>query len=400
MSKDLIIKDNALINASYNLELAEQRLILLAISEARLTNQKIDSNSYLTIHAEKYINKFSVHKNVAYQALKDACNHLFERRFSYQKLTPKGNREIVTSRWVQSISYIENEAIVRIKFSDDVTPLISNLEKHFTSYELEQVAELSSKYSVRLYEIVISWQSIGKTPMLTIDELRERLGVSINEYSELRNLKARVIDSSINQINNKTDISICYRQHKDGRKITGFTFFITQKIKKVEKLNSELVCNVKDIDLFEGLTKAERQAVQERVNKYIKYIESRGDSISNFHRNNITKKAIAERWGIEIFQEKQRLIAEEKSKVIEQAQIKTKELHKIEEEQRRIEIMIAKFESLSSYEQEYTLNKVATHLDGIYHNLFKQARAKGVAHKDKMFIYWFLEILDRQGVSK
>jgi hypothetical protein len=33
--KDLVVKDNALINASYNLDLVEQRLILLAIVEAR-----------------------------------------------------------------------------------------------------------------------------------------------------------------------------------------------------------------------------------------------------------------------------------------------------------------------------------------------------------------------------
>jgi hypothetical protein len=29
--KDLVVKDNALINASYNLDLVEQRLVLLAI---------------------------------------------------------------------------------------------------------------------------------------------------------------------------------------------------------------------------------------------------------------------------------------------------------------------------------------------------------------------------------
>ena len=34
MSK-LVVKDNALMNASYNLDLVEQRLILLAIIEAR-----------------------------------------------------------------------------------------------------------------------------------------------------------------------------------------------------------------------------------------------------------------------------------------------------------------------------------------------------------------------------
>ena len=38
---DLIVKDNALMNASYNLDLVEQRLILLAI--LRLENQAKES---------------------------------------------------------------------------------------------------------------------------------------------------------------------------------------------------------------------------------------------------------------------------------------------------------------------------------------------------------------------
>ena len=37
----LVVKDNALINASYNLELVEQRLILLAIIEARETGKEL-----------------------------------------------------------------------------------------------------------------------------------------------------------------------------------------------------------------------------------------------------------------------------------------------------------------------------------------------------------------------
>ena len=35
MKNELVVKDNALINASYNLEVTEQRLILLAIINAR-----------------------------------------------------------------------------------------------------------------------------------------------------------------------------------------------------------------------------------------------------------------------------------------------------------------------------------------------------------------------------
>ena len=53
-------KSNALMNASYNLALVEQRLILLAILEARESGKKINANDPLTVHAESYINQFKV----------------------------------------------------------------------------------------------------------------------------------------------------------------------------------------------------------------------------------------------------------------------------------------------------------------------------------------------------
>ena len=82
---DLIVKDNALMNASYNKDLVEQRLILLAILEARESGKGINANDPLTVHAESYINQFGVARQTAYQALKDACKDLFARQFSYQE---------------------------------------------------------------------------------------------------------------------------------------------------------------------------------------------------------------------------------------------------------------------------------------------------------------------------
>ena len=40
-------------NASYNLDLVEQRLILLAIIEARESGKGINANDPLTVHAEE-----------------------------------------------------------------------------------------------------------------------------------------------------------------------------------------------------------------------------------------------------------------------------------------------------------------------------------------------------------
>lgn len=238
--KPLVVKDNVLINASYNLGLVEQRLILLAIIEARESNKGITANDPLVVHAESYISQFGVHRNTAYQALKDACDDLFARQFSYQRINQKGNLENYKSRWVSEIGYVDNEAVVKLIFAPAIVPLITRLEEQFTKYELQQVSQLSSAYAVRLYEILIAWRSLEKTPIIELEEFRQKMGVLESEYKRSDNFKKWVIEQSIQQINTYTDITAKYEQHKKGRSIYGFSFSFKQKKKVIEQKTKEV----------------------------------------------------------------------------------------------------------------------------------------------------------------
>lgn len=227
---DLIVKDNALMNASYNLDLVEQRLILLAILEARESGKGVNANDPLTVHAESYINQFGVHRTTAYQALKDACKDLFARQFSYQEKRERG-RANITSRWVSQIAYIDETATVEVIFAPAVVPLITRLEEQFTQYDIEQISGLSSAYAVRMYELLICWRTTGKTPIIELGEFRKRIGVLDTEYQRIERLKHSVLELALKQINDHTDITASYEQHKKGRTITGFSFKFKQKKK-------------------------------------------------------------------------------------------------------------------------------------------------------------------------
>ena len=209
MVADLVVKDNALIQASYTLGLVEQRLILLAIVEARETGRGITPDSFLDIHASHYAQQFSVSVKSAYQSLSEAVETLYQRQVTLHK-TYKGHPERQKVRWVSGISYVDKLAAVRIRFSPDVIPLITRLEENFTSYELEQVAGLQSGYAVRLYELLIQWRSTGKTHVFKLAEIRQQLGVAGNEYPRMFDFKRFVLELAIKQINEHTDIIVTY----------------------------------------------------------------------------------------------------------------------------------------------------------------------------------------------
>ncbi|MFW2124360.1 replication initiation protein RepM (plasmid) [Acinetobacter colistiniresistens] len=264
MKNDLVVKDNALINASYNLEVTEQRLILLSIIRARETGQGISSDSKLEIHASDYASRFDVTKEAAYNALKNAVNNLFERKFSFKEIHKDTNKEIVVkSRWVSRIAYVDDLATLEVTFAPDVVPLITRLEKHFTSYQLKQVAQLTSKYAIRLYEFLIAWRDVGKTPVISLSEFREKLGLDINEYQKMVNFKSRVLEPAIKQINELTDIHVKYEQYKTGRSISGLSF--TFKHKKINSIPSERDPNT--VDLFTQMTDAQRHMFANKLSE-------------------------------------------------------------------------------------------------------------------------------------
>lgn len=263
--RDLVVKDNALINASYNLDLVEQRLILLAIVEARESGKGINANNPLEVHAESYINQFNVARQTAYQALKDASKDLFARQFSYQEMNKRGNIENVLSRWVSEIRYIDAEATVKLIFAPAIVPLITKLEEQFTKYELQQVSNLSSAYAVRLYELLIAWRSTGQTPVIELDEFRKKIGVLDDEYTRMGNFKDRVLHLAIAQVNEFTDITVKYEQHKKGRSIYGFSFSFKQK-KNVNKPNLE-ARDQNTLDIFTKLTDAQRHLFANKLSE-------------------------------------------------------------------------------------------------------------------------------------
>ena len=245
MAKQLTIKkDNALINAAYTLTLAEQRLILLSSAQA---DGDADELKDITIYAEQYAEAFKVSRQAAYMALKDAADSLFERRFSYERLTPKGNISTAKRRWVGGVDYVENEGRIVLQYHKDVIPLLCELKSKFTLYALEQVADLTSVHAVRLYELLIAWRSTGKTPVYELAEFRRKLGIEPDEYPRMTDFKRWVLDAAVKQINAHTDITAAYEQHKRGRSITGFSFTFAARNER----------DPNTIDMLTGSTDAE-----------------------------------------------------------------------------------------------------------------------------------------------
>lgn len=251
MSKtDLVVKSNRLNSAIQNLSLPELRIVQLAIVDARETGNGLSTDTPLRIDAMRYAEAFETTRQNAYNRMKEAEETLFNRRFTF--LDSEG--KTVKSRWIQRVRYLDDEGAIELAFTLDVVKGITRLdgaEEFFTQYLLSQTSNLNSVYSVRLYELLIQWKTAVKTPVFELSLFRGQMGLNDGEYKAMCDFKKRVLDLAINEINEKTDLTVSYTQEKKGRIIHGFKFTVKQKQTQKAVKNER---DINTVDMFATMT--------------------------------------------------------------------------------------------------------------------------------------------------
>lgn len=79
----------------------------------------------------------------------------------------------------------------------------------------------------KLYELLKRWAAVKKWSV-GLDELRLLLGVA-GKYPRWDNLKNRLLDFAIEEINKSSDLTVTFEKEKCGRQVSGLVFFIDKK---------------------------------------------------------------------------------------------------------------------------------------------------------------------------
>lgn len=230
-----IVKSNHVIEASYQLTLNEQRLILLCIQQIK-KGQGITPEKAFVINASEVASAYNVTTDRAYTLLQEVSDRLYERSLTIYKPDPEFPQKQTKTRWITAIDYLESEGKIYLYFAPKVIPYISMLEGQFTRYNLEYIAPMISVYGVRFYELFKCWLKSDKSKVKSIglDELKKLLDVR-GQYLAIKDFKLKVLNRGLEDVNQHTDLEVTYENKRTGRKITSLEFTIKTK-QKTSKL--------------------------------------------------------------------------------------------------------------------------------------------------------------------
>ncbi|WP_457628629.1 RepB family plasmid replication initiator protein [Persephonella sp.] len=128
---------------------------------------------------------------------------------------------------------------VLYRFSRSVSEYLFQLKRKFIAYHIRNIMPMKSKHSVKLYELLKQYEKIGEKSF-GIEEFREKMDLKTvlvehdgreivikDDYKNFKNLKKRVIEPAVKEINEFSDIEITdveYIKRGRGGKVVYITF--------------------------------------------------------------------------------------------------------------------------------------------------------------------------------
>lgn len=216
----MVTQSNNLIEARQKKPLSarEQKIILTMVSMIQPNDKDF---TFYDISVREFHEMLGLEGREHYTEIKEIVENLMSKVIEI----PQADGGWLMTHWVSTAQYLRGEGAIRLKFDPQLKPYMMQLKTHFTSYRLSNILSLRSGYAIRLYELMKRWQHQGYWEC-SVEILREKVGAVTKTYSLYGNFKNRVLLHAIEEINEKTDLHIAFKEIKKGRKVDKIEFSI------------------------------------------------------------------------------------------------------------------------------------------------------------------------------
>jgi len=273
MANDLIVKDNRLVNAKYNLTKTQAKFI--AFMASRINKDDMDFFTY-SMKLNDMLGMLDIERK-HWKRLGRSLKELQTKLIAVQD-----DDEVM--EYVSLISYFKittKDDIVEYRFDKAMKSFLLQLKTNFTKLSFEKIMNFNSNYTIRMYEILEQRASILRkykneklvTFEIDLQELKEILVGEYNtktdtveikkSYNLYSNFKQKVLDVAYEELKQKGDYYFEYDPIKSGRSVSSINFHIMTNKDKIKEDFREK----KKQQLLSG---KEKQIAQEQIGRIIK----------------------------------------------------------------------------------------------------------------------------------
>lgn len=234
----VVMANNMVLHSASNLNLNELKLLRFIIMQT----EKGDSDLFEFDVAVKDLCKLlDIKSKDMYKRIDTMTTHLMQEVI---RIGDDSKQEWRKFHWVDICEY--KKGIITIKLSEQLKPFLIGLRNCFTRYQLSEIISLKSVYAIRIYEIINGYLNENNLPhadvaiefSISIDEIRRATDTE-KKFERYSSFKAKVIDSALKEINEKSKYFVTATPYKRGRAVVGFEFLIESQVGHTVKMQRQ-----------------------------------------------------------------------------------------------------------------------------------------------------------------
>lgn len=278
LSQSIVREPMRLLTLMPSLSVLERRIYWLVLAQIRSHQYRTDSGNdsmkryTFHFHVSEILSNEDSRHTVWY--IKEVVKQLGDRKILWED---HGNRYTQIPIFTLT-DYEVGQARLTVQVHHALLPGFLMLGNNFAQYEIRMAMRLTSEYAQVLY----TWLSknlFRKTWEIELVEFKRIMNVQGKAYNEFSNLRQRVLDLAINQINTLTNLTVSYKTLLVGRKVNSlvFTMILNEEKqarkndKKQEKtsLTSQIKGNLPDESMEEAYAENSREELNAALDEII-----------------------------------------------------------------------------------------------------------------------------------
>ena len=223
MSRRILVKKSFdLVMYHHSLSLIEHRFLNMCIGGIYY-KEKITKHTDCAVSTDRYASEYNIKYKEALSQLKEIQKSLIKKRV----VTVEAAN--ISIPWITKMEFNSNDEVY-VNFHEKMIPYISKLSRNFIKYDIGIIKNLKSIHSIRIYELLKTraYDNAGWKLHVELDEFKKMLVVA-NNYRQYGSFK-RMLDTSLAEINEHTDIKATVMERKRGRKVVELVFSMEKPV--------------------------------------------------------------------------------------------------------------------------------------------------------------------------
>jgi len=215
---EIVKKHNELVRSKISISNAEGSRILASL----IACVRHDDTQFKDTYRVPVKDFISDQGGGSYARIKAVCRELAKATAEIEEPDPDGPHPIFRIYTFFS-SLVYRKGVVEARFNTEMQPLLLDLRRCFTQYNLMEYLTLPSLYSQKLFEILKSWSNAPEV-VLPVAELHRLLDTPASFRADFRQFRTRVLEKAHKDIHAKTKLRFEWESVKAGRSVEAIRF--------------------------------------------------------------------------------------------------------------------------------------------------------------------------------